>query len=155
MLRRLLPAVLLLTLCAGAHAAAQDAGQDAEREAVRKAVETYLYAEDSDEKRPVSDAAARVYGVDHSRGRVTAVPLASRPRKQPKGAKTARSPQRVASVEVLGDAASVKVSTDFTPDDPGDEARTHYQLIWLLKVKGEWRIVGVLMPAVEARPETR
>jgi hypothetical protein len=157
----LLAAALLLPLCAGPPASAQGPAappQDAEREAVRKAVETYLYAEDVDEKKPVSDAGARIFSADHARGRVNATPLSAPARKPPKGAKavkTARSPQRIASIEVFDDAASVKVSTDFTPDERGDEANTHYQLIWLLKVAGGWKIVGILMPHVAPRPSDR
>ena len=145
----------LLLLCAVARAGAQAPAADAEREAVRRAVETYLYAEDVDEKKPVADAAARVFAVDRSRGRVKATPLSAPGRKMRKGEKILRSPQRVASIEILGDAASVKVSTDFTPDDPADAESTHHQLIWLLKVEGQWKIVGVLMPTPAPRPAGR
>ena len=134
---------------------AQEPAGGAESEAVRKAVETYIYAEDVDEKRPVSDAGAKIFAVDQSRGRVAATPLSSRPPKQPKGGRTLKSRQRIASIEVLNDAAAVKVSTDLTPDDPRDEANTHYQLIWLLRVRGEWKIVGILMPTPTLRPAGR
>jgi len=145
----------LLLLCAGGRGVAQGPAGGAESEGVRKAVETYLYAENVDEKKPVSDAGAKVFAVDQSRGRVASKPLSSPPPKLPKGGKILRSPQRIASIEILNDAAAVKVSTDLTPDDPADEANTHYQLIWLLRVRGEWKIVGILMPTPTLRPAGR
>jgi hypothetical protein len=139
-----------------AQSRAQDAKNDAERtdaekEAVKRAVETYLYAEEGDEKKSPLSEDAKIHGVDASRSRVRVTPLSKPSGKRPKGAKTLRSPQRIVSIDVVNDGASVKVATDFTPDDKTDAADSHFQFIWLLKVGGEWKVVGILMPSTTPR----
>lgn len=128
-------------------ASAQDAKADAEKDAVKRAVETYLYAEESDEKTSPLSADAKIYSVDAARGRVKVAPLTKPKGKDPKGAKVSRSRQKIVSIDIVNDGASVKVSTDLSPDDkPGDD---HLQLIWLLKTGGAWKVVAILMPSVK------
>ena len=149
-LRRLFLSVVVLPLLLFP-VSAQDAKGDAEKEAVKRAVETYLYAEETDEKKsPLSDD-AKIYDVDSARSRIKVTPLSKPSGKKPKGAKTLRSPQRIVSIDVVNDGASVKVATDFTPDDKTDGADDHFQFIWLLKVGDKWKVVSILMPSVPPR----
>lgn len=147
---KILPAVLLL-LCAAA-AQAQDAdGAAAEREAVKKTVETYLFAEYDDEKKSPIHPEAKIFSVDSTGKRISFTTIFKTKARKIKGAKISRSPQKVVSVEVTGDAAYVKVATDFTPEGPKDEPPEHVQFISLLKLEGEWKIVSILMPSVGPR----
>ena len=130
---------------------AQDVVDDAEKEAVRRTVETYLYAEESGERKSPLSAEARIYGIDSARDRIKVTPLSKSAAKEPKGSKILRSRQKIVSIDVVNDGASVKVSTDLTPDDKADEANEHFQFIWLLKAEGEWKVVGILMPGVAKR----
>lgn len=136
--------LLLLTLCAAARADARD---EAAREAVRRVVETYLFAEYDDEKKSPIHPEARIFSIDSTGKRIRFTTILKTKARQPKGAKTARSPQRVVSVEVAGDAAWVKVATDFSPEGPEDAPPEHVQLVSLLKLEGEWKIVSILMPS--------
>ena len=139
----LLAALLLLTYSA---ARAQGPGVEAEKEAVRKVVETYLFAEYDDEKKSPIHPEAKIFSVDSSGKRIKFTTILKTKARQPKGAKTSRSPQRVVSVEVADDAAWVKVATDFSPEGPKDAPPEHVQLVSLLKLEGEWKIVSILMP---------
>lgn len=138
----------LLALCVSARG--QDAGDGgaAEREAVRKAVETYLFAEYDDEKKSPLHPEAKIFGVDEAGKRIKFTTIRKSKARKIKGAKISRSPQKVVSVEVAGNAAYVKVATDFTPEGPKDEPPEHVQFISLLKLEGEWKIVNILMPSV-------
>ncbi len=141
----------LLALGVSAQARAQDAGGDdgaAEREAVRKVVETYLYAEYDDEKKSPIHPEAKIFSVDAGGKRIRFTTILKTKARQPKGAKTSRSPQRVVSVEMVNDAAWVTVATDFTPEEPPNAPPEHIQYISLLKLEGEWKIVSILMPSV-------
>jgi hypothetical protein len=148
-----LPALtlLLLTLApAASQGPAAAAAADPEREAVRKAVETYLFSEEADEKKGTFLEGARVVFVDHEGKRARVEALAKRVPRGRAGARTASSPQRVLSIDVLHDAASVKVETVFRPDTP--DAFKHEQYLWLLKTEAGWRIAGILMPDVVRTP---
>lgn len=126
---------------------AQDAEAEREREAVRKAVETYLYAEDVEEKKRVSYDGAKIVSVDSDGRRIRETPLSASAKKV-KGAKTMRSPQKIDAIDITNDAATVKVATEFMPTDANAAPLKHFQYISLLKVSGEWKIVGILMPVV-------
>lgn len=144
-LKRLALSVALLSLlCSGAWA--QEAASDAEREAVKRAVENYLYAEETDEKRASLLEEATMVFLDTDGKEVRAIPLSKRKGGTRKGARLLRSPQKIVSIDLLDDAASVKVETEFRPETP--EAAKHYQYLWLVKTEAGWKIGGVLMPKV-------
>lgn len=149
-----LAASLLLVLCAAARGAqGQAAAEEAEARAVRKVVETYLFAEEADEKKEtlLEDARIVFVGPDGKETRVEAVSK----RKGKTGGKVGRATQKVVSIDVLDDAASVKVETVLGPDEP--YFMKHTQYLWLLKTEAGWRIGGILMPRVApvARPGDR
>jgi hypothetical protein len=152
------PAALCLLLAFSVTARPQDpnpappATPD-EAEAVKRVVETYLYAEEPDEKKSPIHKEAKIYSPGPG-GRMVVTPF-SKPARRREG-KSSRSPQRVVSVDVSNDCATVKVLTDFAPNDQkaGDAAR-HYQHVWLMKLDGEWKIVAVLMPSVRRPPAPR
>lgn len=146
---KVLLAALLLLCCAPARAqeAARGVGGDAEGEAVKRAVETYLFAEYDDEKKSPIHPEAKIFSVDSTGKRIRFTTILKTKARTVKGAKVARSPQRVVSVETAGDAAYVKVATDFTPEGPKDAPPEHVQFISLLKLEGEWKIVSILMPS--------
>lgn len=136
----LMTALLLLPL--SLPVAAEDV--EAEKESVRRAVETYLYAEEPEEKTPVIHPRARIYSVDRSRGKLTETPISAPAKKTPKGARAGRSRQKITDVEVSGEGALVRVETDLSPE--GAEGRKHVQYLSLLKIGGLWKIVSILMP---------
>ena len=138
----LIVAALLLPLSFPAKA--QD--KETEEMAVRRVVETYLYAEEVEEKRRVIYPKAKIYSVNEDDGKLTETPIAAPAKKMPKGSKTGRSRQKIASVDVIGQGAAVKVETDFASVEI--QGRKHFQYISLLKVKGEWKIMSILMPPV-------
>ena len=139
--------VLLSVLLALSCSAAQGPGGEAEREAVKRVVETYLFAEYDDEKKSPIHPEAKIFTVDEVGKRIRFTTILKTKARKVKGAKTSRSPQKVTSVEVAGDAAWVKVATDFSPEGPEDVPPEHVQLISLLKLEGEWKIVSILMPS--------
>jgi len=149
-LKRLFLSVAALTLLL-LPASAQDVKDDAEKDAVRKTVETYLYAEESDERKSPLNGDAKIYGIDSGRGRIKVTSLSRPVGKQAKGVKTLRSRQKIVSIDIVNDGASVKVSTDLTPDDKSDGVDDHFQFIWLLKDGGEWKVVSILMPSMTPR----
>ena len=55
-----------------------------------------------------------------------------------------RSRQKIVSLDVLDGAASVKVETDLSSDTL--KLPKHFHYLSLLKVGGERKIVGILMP---------
>ena len=130
-------------------ARAQEVEAEREREAVKRAVETYLYAEDVEEKKRVSYPEAKIISVDSSGRRIRATPLSTPAAKRPRGGKTTRSPQKIVSIDVTGDGASVKVATDLASwGQTAIAPQTHFQYISLLKLDGEWKIVSILMPTL-------
>ena len=142
-----LPVALLASLTSTVMA--QQAGADRERDAVRRVVETYLYAEEGEERKRAISPLAKILSVDASGGKIIETPI-SKPAKRHKGARE-RSRQRIVSVDVVEGAASVKVETDLSSDTL--KAPTHLHYLSLMKVGGEWKIVGILMPPLRA-PET-
>jgi hypothetical protein len=138
-------AATLLALCATARA--QEPGGEAEREAVKRVVETYLFAEYDDEKKSLLHPKATIFTADEG-GNVRSTPMLKSKARKVKGAKTARSPQKLVSVEVEGNAAYVKVATDFSPEGPPGAPPEHVQLISLMKLGDEWKILFILMPSV-------
>ena len=148
---KILLAALLSALCVSARA--QDAGDGgaAEREAVKKVVETYLFAEYDDEKKSPIHPEAKIFTVDEVGKRIRFTTILKSKARKVKGAKTSRSPQKVVSVEVAGNAAYVKVATDFTPEGPRDAPPEHVQFISLMKLEGEWKILSILMPSMARR----
>ena len=145
---KILLAALLLAL--GAAARAQDAGDGgaAEREAVRKVVETYLFAEYDDEKKSPLHPEAKIFTVDEAGKRIKFTTILKSKARRVKGEKISRSPQKVVSVEVAGNAAYVKVATDFSPEGPKEAPPEHVQFISLMKLEGEWKILSILMPSM-------
>jgi len=142
-------------LCAGITARAQDAEAERERESVRKAVETHLYSEDVEEKKRVTYAGAKVLSVDSDGRKIRETPVSASAGKR-RGAKTTRSPQKIVAIDVANNAAAVKVATEFMPADPADALPKHFQYVTLLKVNGEWKIVGILMPLTTlAKPASK
>lgn len=145
----LLITAILLTLSFSAEA--REAEDEAERNAVRRAVETYLYAEEAEERKGVVHPGTKIYSVDQSGSRVTETPISTSARKPPKGATAGRvvSRQKVVSIDLTHGGASVKVETDLSSDEA--QYPKHTQYISLLKVGGEWKIVSILMPPVRGR----
>jgi hypothetical protein len=147
---------VVLAVCVTAQAqettSARPAAPD-EADVVKRVVETYLYAEEPDEKKSPLHKEAKIYSFGPG-NRMNVTPF-SKPARRREG-KSSRSPQRVVSVDVAGDSATVKVLTDFAPDDPkaGDAAK-HYQYLWLMKLNGEWKIIAALMSRVTWSPASR
>lgn len=139
----LLPTVaVLLVFCAPARA--QEATADTEREAVRRVVETYLYAEDGEERKRTIAPSAKILSLDPGGSKVIETPISKSARRR-KGARE-KSRQRIVSIDVAEDGASVKVETDLSSETLKIPKHIHY--LSLLKVGGEWKIVGILMPAL-------
>ena len=153
-MRKTFALLLTLLMWAAAPARGQAPAADAEKEDVRKVVETYLFSEEADEKRAtfLEDARIVFVGADGKESRVEAVSKGGKGRTR---GKIGRATQKVISVDVLNDAASVKVETVLAPDEP--DVMKHSQYLWLLKTKTGWKIAGILMPGVApvARPGDR
>ncbi len=143
---KVLLAALLALSCAAARAQGPGGGGD-ESGAVKRVVETYLFAEYDDEKKSPIHPEAKIFSADSTGKRIKFTTILKTKARTVKGAKTSRSPQRVVSVEVTGDAAWAKVATDFSPEGPKDAPPEHVQLISLLRLEGEWKIVSILMPS--------
>ncbi len=136
--------LLLILLLPAAAARGQGPVADPEAEAVRKVVETYLYTEEVDEKKETFLEGARIVFVGPD-GKQSRVESGSK-RNLQTGGKVWRATQKVVSIDVLNDAASVKVETVLAPDTPA--ALRHLQYLWLLKTEAGWKIAGILMPSV-------
>lgn len=137
-----LPVALLIGLTSTARA--QQAGGDGEKDAVRRVAETYLYAEEGEERKRTVYPLAKILSVDAKGGKIIETPI-SKPARRREGARE-RSRQKIVSVDVAEGAASVKVETDLSSDTLKLPKHLHY--LSLLKVGGEWKIVGILMPAL-------
>lgn len=136
--------LLLILLLPSAHARGQGPVADPEAEAVRKVVETYLFTEEVDEKKDTLLGDARIVFVSPD-GKERRVESVSK-RKGQTGGKVSRATQKVVSIDVLNDAASVKVETMLAPDTPAALRHLHY--LWLLKTEAGWKIAGILMPSL-------
>ncbi len=130
---------------------AQEAEAEVEKNAVRRAVETYLYAEEPEERKSVIHPKTKIYSLDRSGSRVTETPISTPARKPPKGATPGRvvSRQKVISIDLTHGGATVKVETDLSLSEA--QYPKHTQYISLLKVGGAWKIVSILMPVVQGR----
>ena len=150
-----LSAAALSLLCQAARAQDAPAAAGAEREAVKKAVETYLYAEETGEKRGALLEGAHIVFLDRDGKEVRAVPLSKMKARRRKGSRVERSPQKIVSIDLLNEAASVKVETELMPETPA--AVKHYQYLWLVKTEAGWKVGGILMPNVAppAAPNTQ
>ena len=124
-------------------AQAQETGADKDRDAIRQVVETYLYAENPEERKRVLYSQAKIVSVDLNQARVIETPLSKTATKLPKKAIT-KSRQKIVSIDVAGGGASVKVETDLSSE--ARQAPKHIHYLSLLKVSGEWKIVSILMP---------
>lgn len=122
---------------------AQEAGADKERDAIRQVVETYLYAENPEERKRVISPQAKVVSVDLNQARVIETPISKPATKLPTKAIT-RSQQKIVSIDVAGGGALVKVETDLSSE--ASRAPKHIHYLSLLKVSGEWKIISILMP---------
>ena len=138
-------AVLLLSL--PSMSTAQEAGTGDERDAVRRAVETYLYAEEPEERMGVINPRAIIYSVDPTCSKMTETPVATPAKKLPKGGKVI-SRQKIVSMDVTAGGASVKVETDLSSELV--KYPKHIQYLALLKLNGEWKIVSILMPPLKS-----
>ncbi len=136
-----------MLLSQAAAAGAQETAPDPEREAVRKDVETYLFSEVTGERKGTLMEGARIVFVDHTGKQARVEAVSKRRAKRRPGARTLSSPQKIVSVDVLNDGASVKVDTVLMPDAPAP--LRHSQYIWLLKTEAGWKIAGILMPTVK------
>ena len=128
-------------------AGAQEGETERDREAVKKAVETYLYAEEAGEKRNVLYPEAKIISLNSNGKGIRETPVSRAAGKRPPGGKTSRVLQKIVSIDLFEDGASVKVMTDMTswglsPTVP----QKHFQYISLFKLRGEWKIVNILMP---------
>jgi hypothetical protein len=142
--KTLVPLLAAMLLWAAAPARGQGPAADPEAEAVRKVVETYLFTEETGEKKETLLEGARLVFVGPD-GKEHHVESISKRKGQTRG-KVSRATQKVISIDVLNDAASVKVETVLAPDTPA--ALKHSQYLWLLKTEAGWKIAGILMPRV-------
>ena len=121
---------------------AQEAGNDKEKNAIRQVVETYLFAEEGEERKRTISPQAKILSVDPGGSKVIETPV-SKSATKPKGARE-RSRQKIVSMDVTEGGAAVKVETELSSDTLKIPKHIHY--LSLLKVSGEWKIVGILMP---------
>ena len=138
--------LLLLTaglLCLPLPAKAQNVSTDKDKDNVRRVVETYLYAEEPEERKRTTHGQAKIFSLDPGGGRVIETAISKPARKLP-GRVVVRSRQKIISIDMTDGAASVKVETDFSSDTA--QSPKHAQYLSLLKVNGEWKIVSILMP---------
>ena len=123
----------------------QDVEADREKEAVRQAVESYLIKDQGALKRALHPD-AKIVSLDSSSGKILETPISKPAKKLPPGATVIQSSQKIVAIDVTRDGASVKVETDFSSSSPAMAPQKHIQYISLLKLKGEWKIVSILMP---------
>lgn len=127
-------------------ATAQDA--DKESDAVRQVVQAYIGGANLEAKRGALHPEAKILSVAGRIGkfRVVETPV-SKPSKAIPGETIIEPSQRIVAVDVAEDGAMVKVESAFPSDLPGGALQNHFQYLSLLKVNGEWKIVGILMPS--------
>lgn len=121
----------------------QKSPTDAERDAIKRVVETYLFAEDSDERKQTVFSKTKILSINPD-GKVAETPISKSSRK-PKGARE-RSKQKVSMIDYTDGGAMVKIETDLSSETT--KVPKHFHYLSLLKVNGEWKIVSVLMPPV-------
>ena len=116
--------------------------QDAEKDAVKRVVETYLFSENDAERRQMLFDEAKIFSINPADGQIYGKSF-TKAKKPPKGTVIVAL-QKVISIDVFENAASVKVETDLSYRDI--KVPKHYQFISLLKPGGAWKIVSILMP---------
>jgi len=138
--------LLLLTIALSVSLSikAQDA-ESKETDAVKRVVETYLFSEETDERKQTLYPQAKIFATNPEKTKIQETSISTKAKKLPKGAKTV-SVQKVVQIEIAENGATVKVETDLSSGDA--KVPKHYQFISLLKANGEWKIVCILMPAV-------
>lgn len=120
-----------------------------EQSNVRRVVENYLSKKDPEAVKRAFSADAKIISVNAKSGKLTET-LISKPFKQPAGSSSISPGQTIAAIDVTEDGASVKVESEFPADKtPAVSPRKHVQYISLLKISGEWKIVGILMPPLK------
>lgn len=132
--------LLIISLCFSFSVKAQDA----EKDSVKRVVETYLFSENDDERKQTLYEQARIFATDWKSGKIEETRFTSAKRK--KGTKIA-SVQKVASIEIMENAATVKVETDLSTS--AGNVPKHFQYISLLKENDAWKIVSILMPSIK------
>ena len=145
-MRKKLVVLTMLLVSLPSMSEAQEAGTGDERDAVKRAVETYLYAEEPEERKRVISPRAKIYSVDPSGSKMTETPLSTQAKKLPKGGKVI-SRQKIVSMDVTQGGASVKVETDLSSEQV--KYPKHIQYLSLLKLSGEWKIISILMPPLK------
>lgn len=140
----LLAAVMVLILPSLAIIAQTDKTAD-EQIMVKRVVEDYLSKRDPEAVRRALSGDAKIISVD-GRGKIV-VTLISKPAKLMPDGFVVYPEQRIAAIDITEGGATVKVESEFpaylkTAVTP----HKHVQYISLLKAKGEWKIVSILMP---------
>ncbi len=141
--------LLLLTaglLCLSLPVKAQNVSTDKEKDNVRRVVETYLYAEEPEERKRTTHGQAKIFSLDG--GKVTETTISKPARKLPRRV-VVISRQKIINIDMTDGAASVKVETHLSSDT--EQHPKHAQYVSLLKVNGEWKIVSILMPPPRLR----
>ena len=139
-MKRNFVAIAILLICLPLLAEAQTSDAKSEELLVRQTVESYINKTSQNVLHPD----AKIISVDGS-GKTFSEVKINKPFKLQKDVTTVESQQKISAIDVTTDGASVKVETEF-PSDSNVAPRKHIQYISLLKLKGEWKIVSILMP---------
>ena len=127
---------------------AQEPAVDADKDLIKRAVETFLYAEDRDQVARVIDPQAKIFAIKSGDSKVTITPLSAPAKKAPKGSSSRVPRQRITKIDVSDDGAVVSVQTDRMSIDGPTSSVKHTQYISLMRFKGEWKIISILMPSI-------
>lgn len=142
-MKRSFVAIAILLICLPLLAKAQTSDAKSEEILVRQTVESYI----NKTSQSVLHPDAKIISVDGSGKGFSEVKI-NKPFKPQKGVITVESQQKISTIDVTTDGASVKVETEFTSDS-SVVPRKHIQYISLLKLNGEWKIVSILMPPLK------
>ena len=142
-MKRNFVAIAILLIFLPLLAKAQTSNAKSEEILVRQTVESYI----NKTTRSVLHPDAKIISVDGS-GKGFSEEKINKPFKPQKGVITVESQQKISTIDVTTDGASVKVETEFTSDS-NVVPRKHIQYISLLKLNGEWKIVSILMPPLK------
>lgn len=100
---------LAIFLCFFPAVKAQDT-EIREKDAVKRVVETYLFAEDDDERKSTLFEQAKIFSINLENGQIIEKPF-SKAKKMPKGTRIVTS-QKIVNIDIFENAANVKVETD-------------------------------------------
>jgi hypothetical protein len=130
---------------------AQNSPANQENEAVRQVVQGYL-GDNIDVKQRALYPYAAITSVNSKGEKVLVTPFSKKRSdkmadKLMKGAIEIHPTQKIVAVDVVQGAATVKVESECGRFSAGEQPRKHFQYLSLLKLAGEWKIVGVLMAA--------